>query len=77
MTTREDLFSEKTMKEIEKFVDNAYSFAIDIPRAIDKRMYASATERAIRIRDEALALKNKLNIGFGHNNENPDMSDFK
>ena len=70
------MISEQDMKDIEKFIDNAYSFAIDIPRAIDKRLYATATEKAIRIRDEALALKKKLNIGFGHNNVSPDASDF-
>tara|TARA_Y100001951_G_C11207667_1_gene221014 strand:- start:212 stop:457 length:246 start_codon:yes stop_codon:yes gene_type:complete len=70
------MISEQDMKDIEKFIDNAYSFAIDIPRAIDKRMYASATERAIKIRDEAHAIKAKLKIGFGYNNENPDASDF-
>ena len=70
------MISEQDMKDIEKFIDNAFSFSIDISRAINSQRWATAVEKAIRIREEAHAIKAKLKIGFGHNNENPDASDF-
>lgn len=77
MSARENLLSEQDMKDIEKFVDDTVGLSRACIIHIDNRKYASAAICLSRIEGDAIALKKKLNIGYGHNNESPDTSDFK